>query len=134
MVSTTRTDLSGIGESDVLHAGVSDEDRRAIGRALDFAAGLYGDKLLGTGEPVYGHALGLARNVAELNVDADTRAAGVLFAAPAYLAESGEMLRSMFGATVATLVAGIGRVNELRVLTRTSKGSEIGRASCRERV
>jgi GTP pyrophosphokinase len=123
MVSTTRSDLSEIGESDILHAGISEEDRRVIGRALDFAADLYGEKLLGTGEPVYGHALGLARNVAELNVDADTRAAGVLFAAPAYLAESGEKLKSMFGATVAALVAGISRINELRVLTRTAQGS-----------
>jgi GTP pyrophosphokinase len=125
MVSTTRLDLSEIGESDLLHTGISEEDRRVIGRALDFAAGLYGEKLLGTGEPVYGHALGLAGNVAELNLDADTRAAGVLFAVPAYLPESGDKLKSMFGATVASLVAGIGRINELRMLTRAApaKGS-----------
>ena len=126
MVSTTRSELSEIGESDVLHAGLSEDDRRAIGRALDYAAGLYGERLLGTGEPVYRHALGLARNVAELNVDADTRAAGVLFAVPAYLPEPGEKLKAMFGATVAALVAGISRINELRVLTRAAPGKGSG--------
>jgi GTP pyrophosphokinase len=64
--------------------------------------------------------------VAELNVDADTRAAGLLFAAPAYLAESEEKLKSMFGETVAALVAGISRINELRVLTRAAPGKGSG--------
>jgi GTP pyrophosphokinase len=126
MVSTRRSDLSEIVESDALHAGISEEDRRGIARALDFAAGLYGERLLGSGEPVYSHALGLARNVAELNVDADTRAAGLLFAAPAYLAESEEKVKSMFGETVAALVAGISRINELRVLTRAAPGKGSG--------
>jgi len=126
MVSTTRSDLAEIGESDVLNAGISDEDRRTLAQALDFAASVYGDKLLGTGEPAYSHALGLARNVAELRLDADTRVAGLLFAVPAYLPEPEEKLKSTFGAAVASLVAGISRINELRVVTRTAalaKGS-----------
>jgi len=126
MVSTTRSDLAEIGESDVLNAGISGEDRRTLGRALDFAASVYGDKLLGTGEPAYSHALGLARNIAELRLDADTRVAGLLFAVPAYLPEPEERLKAAFGATVASLVAGISRINELRVVTRTAalaKGS-----------
>src|SRR6267378_2291101 len=53
MVSTTRPDLSEIVESDVLNAGISDEDRSSLARALAFAADLYGGKLLGTGEPAY---------------------------------------------------------------------------------
>jgi len=80
MVSTTRPDLAEIVESDVLNAGISDEDRSSLARALAFAADLYGGKLLGTGEPAYEHAVGTARNVAELRLDADARAAGLLFA------------------------------------------------------
>src|SRR5438132_974127 len=61
MVSTTRTDFAEIGESDALSAGLSEEERGALERALDFARDAYGEKLLGTGEPAYEHALGLAR-------------------------------------------------------------------------
>ena len=85
MVSTTHPDLAEIVESDVLNTGISDEDRGSLARALAFAADLYGEKLLGTGEPVYEHAVGTARNVAELRLDADARAAGLLFAVPVYL-------------------------------------------------
>ena len=118
MVSTTRSDLAEIGESDVLNAGISDEDRRSLARALDFAASIYGEKLLGTGEPAYEHAVGVARNVAELRLDAEARAAGLLFAVPAYLPEAEEKLKGLFGPVVAALVAGISRLNQLRVVTR----------------
>src|SRR5437667_6836684 len=93
---------------------------RSPSRALAFAADLYGGRLLGTGEPAYEHAVGTARNVAELRLDADARAAGLLFAVPAYLAGSEEKLKESFGATVALLVSGIDRLNQLRVVTRTA--------------
>src|SRR5882762_760172 len=120
MVSTTRPDFSEIVESDVLNAGISDEDRSSLARALAFAADLYGGKLLGTGEPAYEHAVGTSRNVAELRLDADARAAGLLFAVPAYLPAAEETLAESFGATVTSLVMGISRLNALRVITRTA--------------
>src|SRR6266700_3077537 len=127
MVSTTRSDIAEIGESDVLNAGISDEDRRTLARALDFAANLYGKELLGTGESAYQHAVGLARNVAELRLDADARVAGLLFAAPVYLPEAEEKLKASFGAAVASLVAGISRLNQLRVVMKTAAlGKESG--------
>ncbi len=120
MVSSTRSDVTGIGESDVLNAGLSGEERRTLARALDFAASVYGDKLLGTGESAYGHAIGLARNVAELRLDADARVAGLLFSVPQYLSDGEEKLGASFGAAVASLVAGISRLNALRVITRSA--------------
>src|SRR5260221_9979441 len=120
MVSTTRPDLAEIVESDVLNAGISAEDRRALGRALEFAGNVYGEKLLGTGEPAYGHALGTARNVAALRLDAEARVAGLLFAVPAYLPGAEEKLKQSFGAAVASLVAGISRLNALRMITRSA--------------
>src|SRR5215467_13664489 len=117
MVSTTRATSA---DEDFLSAGASEEDRRALSRALDFAKEVYGDKLLGTGEPAYEHAIGLARNVAQLRLDADALAAGVLFAVPAYLPQAQEKLSRAFGATVASLVAGIDRLNQLRVVTRAA--------------
>src|SRR5436309_508431 len=120
MVSTTRPDLAEIVESDVLNTGISDEDQRSLARALAFAADLYGEKLLGTGEPAYEHAVGTARKAAELRLDADARAAALLFAVPAYLPAAEEKLTESFGAAVASLVAGIGRLNELRVVVKTA--------------
>src|SRR6266571_4253052 len=120
MVSTTHPDLAEIVESDVLNTGISDEDRGSLARALAFAADLYGEKLLGTGEPAYEHAVGTARNVAELRLDADARAAGLLFAVPAYLPGAEEKLKESFGTAVASLVMGISRLNALRVITRTA--------------
>ena len=120
MVSTTHPDLAEIVESDVLNTGISDEDQRSLARALAFAADLYGEKLLGTGEPAYEHAVGTARKAAELRLDADARAAALLFAVPAYLPAAEEKLTESFGAAVASLVAGISRLNELRVVVKTA--------------
>ena len=120
MVSTTRSDLADAGESDAMYSGLADEERRALARAREFAANLYGEKLLGTGESAYEHALGVARNVAELRLDADARAAGLLFAAPAYLPGAEEKLKESFGAAIASLVAGISRLNQLRVVMKTA--------------
>src|SRR5204863_461920 len=86
-----------------LNVGISDEDRSSLARALAFAADLYGGKLLGTGEPAYEHAVGTARNVAELRLDADARAAGLLFAVPAYLPAAEEALTESFGTAIAEL-------------------------------
>src|SRR5216683_225385 len=120
MVSTTRSDLADAGESDAMYSGLADEERRALARAREFAANLYVEKLLGTGESAYEHALGVARNVAELRLDADARAAGLLFAAPAYLPGAEEKLKESFGAAIASLVAGITRLNQLRVVMKTA--------------
>src|SRR5713101_6433455 len=120
MVSTTRSDLADAGESDAMYSGLADEERRALARAREFAADLYGEKLLGTGESAYEHALGVARNAAELRLDADARAAGLLFAAPAYLPGAEEKLKESFGAAIASLVAGISRLNQLRVVMKTA--------------
>src|SRR5256712_3837651 len=120
MVSTTRSDLADAGEPDGMYSGLADEERRALVRAREFAANLYGEKLLGTGESAYEHALGVARSAAELRLDADARAAGLLFAAPAYLPEADEKLKESFGAAIASLVAGISRLTRLRVVMKTA--------------
>src|SRR5215472_18759183 len=109
MVSTTR---AAHADEDILAAGAPEEDRRVLERALELAREVYADKLLGTGEPAYEHAIGLARNVAQLRMDADSIAAGVLFAVPAYVSHAADRLTASFGATVASLVSGIDRLNQ----------------------
>lgn len=99
-------------------AGLADEDRALAERAHAFAAGVYRGQRLGTGESALDHALGLAAIIAALKMDADTIAAGLLFAVPTYLEHGSEKLKSEFGAAVAALVDGITRLNALRVVTR----------------
>jgi len=120
MVTGARFESGTSGEPDILDAGLLEEEQRALARAHEFATRLYADKRLGTGEPAYEHAIGLARNIAGLRLDADARAAGLLFAVPAYLEKAGETLTAEFGPVVASLVTGITRLNELRVVTRTA--------------
>jgi GTP pyrophosphokinase len=72
---------------DSIAAGLPVADAERLRRALEFAAPLYADKRLGTGEPALEHALGAVSSLAALRLDAETRIAGILFAAPQYLAD-----------------------------------------------
>jgi GTP pyrophosphokinase len=98
--------------------GLDAAERALVERAAAFAAPLYDGKLLGTGEPALDHAFGLAANLAQLRVDASTRAAGVLFAAPEYLANADDQLSERVDAAVAALVSGVAKLNRMRVVTR----------------
>lgn len=110
----------------LLAEGLNEAESAALARALDYAATLYEGRSLGTGEPVLAHALGLAASIAALRLDVDARIAGLLFAAPEYLQdglpEGRDALKTHFGDIVASLVAGITRLNSLRVVTRTASG------------
>jgi GTP pyrophosphokinase len=108
--------------------GLPEADAVRLRRAYEFALSVYADKLLGTGEPVLEHALGVASSLAALRLDAETRIAGILFAAPQYLADSQDQLAAAFGPAVAALVAGIAKLNRLRMVTRALAGQETGAA------
>jgi len=103
-----------------LFEGLGDGESRALRAAGEFARSLYAGKRLGTGEPAWEHALGIAANVGALRLDVDARVAGLLFAVPEYLDHADEKLAERFGAAVASLVTGITRLNSLRVVTRNS--------------
>jgi GTP pyrophosphokinase len=106
-----------------LAEGLAPGDRALVARALEFAEPLYAGHVLSTGEPVWPHALGLASSLAGIGVDPTARAAGVLFAAPKYLA-AGETLDARFGAEIAALAAGVERLYQLRVLTRATAAQQ----------
>ena len=108
--------------------GLPEADAVRLRRAYEFAVPVYAGKLLGTGEPVLEHALGVASSLAALRLDAETRIAGILFAVPQYLADSQDKLAAAFGPTVAALVAGIAKLNQLRMVTRALAGQETGAA------
>jgi len=103
-----------------LDAGLGDDDRDLVARACAYAIEVYAARPLGTGEPAIEHALGAGALAAELRLDAQTRAAALLFAVPAFVADSHEALVDRFGATVAGLVDGISQLNRLRVVIRKS--------------
>src|SRR5262245_4296431 len=116
-------------------AGLDAAERALVEQAAAFAAPLYEGKRLGTGEPALDHAYGLAGNLAQLRIDAATRAAGLLYAVPEYLPEAAERLTERCepaGAApaVAALVGGVAKLNSLRVITRgLATAEEKGRAS-----
>ncbi len=103
-----------------LQAGLTDEGRAALVRALDLAAELYAGKTLGTGEDILQHAVGMALQISALNLDADSRLAALLFAGHDYLPEARDKLAAQFGAPVAALVDNLHRLKGLRPLTEAA--------------
>lgn len=98
-------------------------DRALLARALEYAEPLYAHRALSSGEPAWPHALGLAAGLAAVGMDPQTRAAGVLFAAPEY-GRGLEPLRSEFGEEIAGLAAGVEKLYRLRVATRASAAEQ----------
>ncbi len=99
-------------------AGLDASDQAVVLRAHQFASPLYAGRRLDTGEPAIDHALGLAGNLASLRLGGAARAAGLLYAVPEYLEDAEERLAAQFDPTVAALVAGVWKLNRLRVVTR----------------
>jgi GTP pyrophosphokinase len=114
---------SGAAALGPIAEGLAERDRALLQQALEFAEPLYAGQLLSTGEPVWGHALGLAANLAAIGLDAQGRAGGLLFAAPKHLGGI-ERLRAGFGEEVAALAAGVEKLYQLRLATRGSPGDQ----------
>lgn len=108
---------------DSIGQDLAQADREVLVRALEFAEPLYAGHTLSTGEAVWPHALGLAASLAAIGMDAPSRASGILFAAPKYLAKPDE-LREKFGAEIASLAAGVEKLYQLRVSTRPGRGGK----------
>lgn len=103
---------------DRLCDGLTAEQRTQVERALAMAEPIYRDRVLGTGEPVWPHALGTALIMASLRQDVETRIAAVLFSVGEYLEGALEQVEKEFGPAVAHLVSGLKALNGLRVITR----------------
>ncbi|HET7669577.1 MAG TPA: bifunctional (p)ppGpp synthetase/guanosine-3',5'-bis(diphosphate) 3'-pyrophosphohydrolase [Burkholderiales bacterium] len=101
---------------DSLAADLQPADRARMAQAMAFAEPVYAAQVLSTGEPTWGHALGLAANLAAVGLDAPGRIAGLLFAAPKH-AEL-DRIRAAFGDEVASLASGVEKLYQLRLATR----------------
>jgi GTP pyrophosphokinase len=123
MVSVVHSLQQSSGEADALAQlclGLSVPAAARAAQALALAREAYGEKVLGTGESIQQHALGMALIVASLDLDVDARIAALLFAATDHVKDCGERLKVGFGDTVAGLVAGLHRLGSLRPLTRAA--------------
>ena len=108
---------------DSIGRDLAQADREVLARSLDFAEPLYAGQTLSTGEEVWPHALGLATSLAAIGMDSASRASGILFAAPKYVAKPDE-LRERFGAEIAGLAAGVEKLYQLRVSTRPGRAGK----------
>ncbi len=129
MVSVVHSLEQSDGEGDTLSRlclGLSASAAARVAEALALAREAYGEKVLGTGESILQHALGMTLIVASLDLDADARIAALLFAAGDHVEDCSERLTVGFGDTVAALVAGMRRLGSLRPLTRAAAGGGAG--------
>ncbi|MDP1611910.1 MAG: bifunctional (p)ppGpp synthetase/guanosine-3',5'-bis(diphosphate) 3'-pyrophosphohydrolase [Sulfuritalea sp.] len=129
MVSVVHSLQPSSGEAETLARlcnGLAPDAAARAAAALALAREAYGEKLLGTGEDILQHALGMALIVASLDLDADARIAALLFAASDHVPDCAERLKVGFGDTVAGLVAGLHRLGSLRPLTRAAAGAGTG--------
>src|SRR5437016_12607755 len=109
---------SGAAALGALADGLAPADRARLAQALEFAEPLYAGQVLSTGEPTWAHALGVAANLAAIGLDAPGRMAGLLFAAPKQVEL--EKIQAQFGAEIASLAAGVEKLYQLRIATRTN--------------
>src|SRR5256885_14218120 len=109
---------SGAAALGPLAEGLAAAERARLAQALEFAEPLYAGQVLSTGEPTWAHALGLAGNLAAIGLDAPGRIAGLLFAAPKLVEP--DKLRQAFGDEIASLAAGVEKLYQLRLATRSN--------------
>ena len=127
MVSVTHSIAQAGAEEaqfDLFAEGLPPEARGQLAQAADYAKSLYGENILGTGEPAWQHALGMALVAASLRLDLDTRLAALLFAASDYLEDASVKLAERFGTPVAELVDGLRRLKGLQLVTARNERTQ----------
>jgi GTP pyrophosphokinase len=92
--------------------------RESLERVADRAKETYADALLGSGEAVWPHAVGMAQMAAELRLDLTSRQAALLFAFPNDERFNKEKFEQEFGEDIARLVKGVDRLNQMRPVTQ----------------
>jgi GTP pyrophosphokinase len=126
MVSVQHSVANTDGDTPVpelLASGLGPEALPALQDAVTWAQSLYQERLLGSGEDAWHHALGIALIAVSLRLDLDARIAALLFAVPEYEANAEELITERFGGLVAKLVDGLRRLNRLHMVSHTPGGS-----------
>ncbi|HQU77920.1 MAG TPA: bifunctional (p)ppGpp synthetase/guanosine-3',5'-bis(diphosphate) 3'-pyrophosphohydrolase [Azonexus sp.] len=102
----------------ILAEGLDADEAAALQEVVAYAWEVYGDAVLGSGERIWSHALGMAVIIAGLKLDVESRMAALLFAVPAHDEHGITRIEERFGAPAAHLVSGISRLNRLRPITK----------------
>lgn len=104
-------------------AGLDEAGRELVLRARDWALPHLQGEIAVSGEPVEHHAAGAARILADLQTDAEVRAAAMLGALPDTSATRDEMVVKAFGPAIGRLVQGSRALLRLTAATRESSDS-----------
>ncbi|HJW54126.1 MAG TPA: bifunctional (p)ppGpp synthetase/guanosine-3',5'-bis(diphosphate) 3'-pyrophosphohydrolase [Burkholderiaceae bacterium] len=100
-----------------LSMGLGAEENARILDALAFIKHVFEGKTVETGQDAFIFSQGVATALAQLNADADTRIAGLLFELPAIDPKAAETIGPRFGKEIADLVAGIRQLMRLHGMT-----------------
>ena len=101
-----------------LSAGLPESDAGRLKLAVEYAWESYGERVLGSGERIWSHALGMAVIIAGLKLDVESRIAALLFAMPAQDEHAVARIEEKFGKPAAHLVGGVSRLDRLRPITK----------------
>jgi len=102
----------------------SADERASFGAAFDYARERTGDAAMADGEAALDRALGAATILTGLRLDADSIRGALLIGLPVAGAFDAEDVRARFGADVATLVAGVARMGDIRAAADTGNKDE----------
>lgn len=100
-----------------LSAGLTADDGQRVLDTLAFIEPSYKGRAVATGQDAFVFAQGVASTLAQLNVDADTRIAGLLCELPVIDSKAADTIEQRFGKDIADLVAGIRQMMRLHEQT-----------------
>jgi GTP pyrophosphokinase len=100
-----------------LSFGLTAEDGARVRDALAFVEPFYRGKTVITGQDTFLFAQGVAATLAQLNTDADTRIAALLYELPVVDPKAAASIEERFGKEIADLVAGIRQLMRLHEQT-----------------
>lgn len=106
---------------DLAARGLNGEARAKLLDAWNWVSGIYGERKLGTGEPVLPHAQAMAVILASLDLDLDTRIAALLFDMAHDVPDFHDAAVRRYGDAVAELVSGLERLAPLRLVIRNQQ-------------
>lgn len=124
MVSVQHSVASADAEkpvADLLAEGLPADALAPLAEAAQWAQMCYGTRTLGSGEPIWQHALGMALMGVLLRLDLEARLAALLFAVCDHEPDGADKIEARFGPNVARLVDGLRRLNRLH-LSPSGKG------------
>ncbi len=105
-------------------ARYSSADQEKILKALDWAKSLHAEQTRASGEPYFIHPLEVALILADMRLDADTVAAGLLHDVLEDTVGTSAQIVEVFGEGVESLVDGVTKISDLKTGNKTMQEAE----------